>query len=307
MFLNSIKNIHPEYQYINLIKNILKHGDKKTGRNGTTYSIFGNQMKFSLRNNTIPLLTTKKVAWKTCLHELFWFINAKTHNKYLTQNNVSIWNGNSSRNFLDSRKLYSYNDGELGPIYGWQWRNFNGDYIPEIYRNQFSIKNAKKGTDQLQFIIDALNGTHPTENKFSRRLIVSAWNPNQLNSMALPPCHVLFQFYVNSNNELSCSMYQRSGDVGLGIPFNIASYSFLTHIIAHHCNLKPGDFIHTIGDAHIYDDHIIPLTKQIKRHPYKFPNIYILNKHNSINDYNINDIQLVNYLFHNKINMNMRP
>jgi thymidylate synthase len=306
MNYNIINKIHPEYQYLNLINNIITNGSKKIGRNGTTYSIFGAQMRFPLYNNTFPLITTKKMFTRGCLEELFWFINGKTSNKYLQDKNIHIWDCNSTRDFLDSRGLTKYNENELGPIYGFQWRNFNGDYINENDRNMYSIKNAKKGTDQLEYVINCLKGLSPYEDKYSRRLIVSAWNPNQTHMMALPPCHIMFQFYVNNKDELSCSMYQRSGDVGLGIPFNIASYSALTHIIAHHCDLKPGEFIHTIGDAHIYDDHIEPLKKQLLNKPHEFPQFNIINKYDNIDKYSYDDINITNYVSHKTIKMNIR-
>lgn len=299
------KHKHPEYQYLNLVKNIIKYGDKREGRNGTTYSQFGYTMRFSLRNNVIPLLTTKRVAWKSCLHELFWFIQGHTNSGFLKDRGVKIWDGNSTREFLDSRGLNNYNENELGPIYGFQWRNFNGDYIQENQRNIYSLKNAKVGTDQLEYIIETLKGDNPYEDKYSRRLLVSAWNPNQINMMALPPCHVLFQFYVNSKDELSCVLYQRSGDVGLGVPFNIASYSFLTHLVAHHCGLKPGMFIHNIGDAHIYSDHIEPLKTQLKNKPYEFPKLEILKKRNNIDFYDFSDFKIEDYKCHKKIKMEM--
>ena len=286
---------HPEYQYLNLIRNIINNGDEISGRNGKIKSVFGNTMKFSLKNNTIPILTTKKMAWKTCLKELFWFIDGNTDNKSLKKENVTIWNKNASRQFLDSRNL-NYREDDLGPVYGHQWRFFNAEYdsCESSYEN--------KGVDQLQNIIDKLQ--HPEE-KYSRRLIMSAWNPCQLNEMALPPCHVLSQFSVNSKNELSCALYQRSGDMGLGIPFNIASYSFLTHILAKHCGLKPKEFIHFIGDAHIYDAHQKALEIQILHEPYNFPKIEINQKHENINNYSISDINIYNYKHHKNIKMEM--
>ena len=289
-----------EYQYLSLIAKVLEDGEIKTGRNGTTKSYFGAQMRFSLKNNNMPLITTKQVAWKTCLRELLWFIQGNTNNKILQAKNVNIWNGNGTREFLDSRGLYHLNTDDLGPIYGHQWRYFNAPYktCDTNYNN--------KGIDQLQKIIDILSGNHATEDKYSRRLVISAWNPCQIDEMALPPCHIMFQFYVNQHDELSCSLYQRSGDIGLGIPFNIASYSFLVHLIAHHTGLKTGEFIHNIGDCHIYDDHIDALTSQLYRHPYSFPKIKILNRRNNINDYVEQDFQIENYEYHKKINMNMR-
>ena len=254
-------------------------------------------MRFSLEDNTIPILTTKKVAWKTCFKELMWFVNGHTDNTLLQNQKVKIWNANASRDFLDSRGLHNLKENDLGPVYGHQWRHFNAKYgsCDDDYSN--------KGVDQLQYIIDSLKD--PNE-RFSRRLVMSAWNPCQLNEMALPPCHVLTQFNVSNNNELSCSLYQRSGDVGLGVPFNIASYSFLTHIIAKHCDLKPKDFVYFLGNSHIYDDHYTALSEQIKREPREFPKIYIKNKHDNINNYSLDDIDIEKYNPCGKIKMNMR-
>tara|TARA_R110002074_G_scaffold123854_2_gene259954 strand:- start:255 stop:1157 length:903 start_codon:yes stop_codon:yes gene_type:complete len=286
---------HPEYQYLNLINNIIKNGNEINGRNGKTRSLFGTTMRFSLENNTMPLLTTKKMAWKTCLKELFWFMRGDTDNRLLKQENVNIWNKNASREFLDSRNL-NYREDDLGPVYGHQWRHFNAPYktCDDSYKD--------KGIDQLDNIITMLKDP---EKKYSRRLIMSAWNPCQIDEMALPPCHVLTQFSVNSQNELSCSLYQRSGDVGLGVPFNIASYSFLTHILANHCDLKAKEFVHFIGDAHIYNSHKESLAKQIIRVPYNFPKIEIKNHHDNIHDYGMGDIKIKNYRSHKNIKMEM--
>jgi thymidylate synthase len=289
-----------EKQYLSLISNILDKGDIQQGRNGNVYSSIGESMRFSLKNNTMPLLTTKKVAWKTCLKELLWFIKGDTNNKLLKDDNVSIWNGNGTREFLDSRGLYHLNEDDLGPIYGHQWRFWNAPYSKKLG----CLENYDgKGIDQLQNIIDILN--HPTD-KYSRRIIMSAWNPEQLNEMALPPCHVLSQFKVTNENELSCILYQRSGDIGLGIPFNIASYSFLTHLLAKHCNLKAKEFIHFIGDAHIYDDHCDILKQQINREPYQFPQLTIENTYDDINNYEVKDFTVKNYKYHNALKMDMR-
>lgn len=291
-----------ETQYLNLVKTVLEEGERRIGRNGTTLSYFGTQMRFSLKNTRIPLLTTKRLAWKTCLKELLWFLQGKTDNKLLKEQNVHIWDGNASREFLDSRGLTNYDEDDLGPVYGFQWNNFNG-----TYNNHNDYKTD--GINQLDYIIKALKNkdiNSKEENRYSRRLIVSAWNPCQIEQMALPPCHVLFQFYVNSNDELSCSLYQRSGDIGLGVPFNIASYSFLTHLIARHVGLKPGYLIHTIGDAHIYEEHIDQLKLQLKSPIYESPKIYIKHKRESIYDYVFDDFQLLDYKFNTKISMKMK-
>jgi len=289
-----------EYQYLNLINSILTEGIKESRRNGNVLTKIGSMMKFSLKDNKLPLITTKKLAWKACLHELIWFKNGEVSTESLVNNKVKIWDGNSSREFLDSRNLNHYREGELGPVYGYQWRNWNKKYI-SMNDTLFDI-SSKNGIDQLQNIIDSLNNKNERN---SRRLIMSAWNPEQLDIMALPPCHVLCQFHVTNNTELSCSLYQRSGDVGLGIPFNIASYSFLTHILAQHCNLKPKEFIHFIGNAHIYDDHIEPLREQILRKPLEPPTIFV-NKRDNINDYTFDDIIVEDYEYHNPIKMKMR-
>jgi len=289
--------IHDENQYIKLIKDILEHGDIITGRNGITKSIFGSAMHFNLENNTLPLLTTKKVAWKTCLKELLWFIKGCTNNEILQEQNVKIWNDNASRDFLDSRGLTHLEENDLGPVYGHQWRHFNANYTT------CNTDYTGKGIDQLQYVINCLN--HPT-NKYSRRIIMSAWNPCQLDEMALPPCHVLIQFNVLAGDKLSGALYQRSGDVGLGVPFNIASYSFLIHLLAHHCNLNVGDFVYYLGNSHIYDDHFEPLKEQVERIPYDFPKLVIKNKYDNLEDYKIDDFEITNYVSHNTIKMEMR-
>lgn len=288
---------HEENQYLNLIDDILNEGEFVEGRNGRTLTVFGSSMHFSLENNNLPLLTTKKVAWKTCLKELVWFINGSTDNEKLQKQNVKIWNGNANREYLDSVGLIDRSENDLGPVYGHQWRFFNAKY------SDCKQDYTGEGIDQLKNIINDLKDN---EKKYSRRLIMSAWNPCQLDEMALPPCHVLVQFNVLPGDKLSCSLYQRSGDVGLGVPFNIASYSMLTHILAKHCDLNASEFNYHLGNAHIYDDHIETLKLQIKRQPYEFPKINILNKHSDINEYNIEDIELTEYKCHEPLLMNMR-
>lgn len=288
---------HPESQYLNLIKDVLENGSTETGRNGITKSIFGYSMRFSLKNGCVPLLTTKRVAWKTCFNELIWFINGCTNNQKLIDKNVHIWDANSTREFLDSRGLQNNEINDLGPVYGHQWRYFNAEY------ENCHTDYTGKGIDQLQNIINSLKDP---EQRTSRRLVLSAWNPCQISEMALPPCHVLMQFYVKENKYLSCSLYQRSGDIGLGVPFNIASYSFLTHIIANHCGLIADEFVHFIGNAHIYEDHFDSLKIQIEREPLEFPSMKIINTHNNINDYSIDDIQWTKkYVHHEPIKMNL--
>jgi len=286
-----------EEQYIDLIKNIIDHGYDENGRNGNVKALFGATMRFDLTNNKIPLITTKKLAWKTCLKELLWFISGSTDNKILKQNNVKIWNANASRDFLDSRGLHNLEEDDLGPIYGHQWRFFNAEY------KNCSTDYTGKGTDQLKNIIDSLNNPN---DRNSRRLLLSAWNPQQLDQMALPPCHVLMQFNVFDNDKLSVALYQRSGDMGLGVPFNIASYAFLTHLIAHHCNLKPVEFVHFLGNIHIYSDHLEPLKIQKNITPYNSPTLIIKNKYENINEYKFEDFEIINYNHHPEIKMVMR-
>ena len=286
--LNVIKNkngiYHDENQYLNLIEDILENNEEFIGRNGTTLAIFGSAMHFSLENNTIPYLTSKKLAHKTCLKELLWFIKGDTSNKKLKEQNVHIWDANGSREFLDSRGLHDYKEDDLGPVYGFQWRHFNAEY------NDCNSDYSNKGVDQLNYIIEQLKNP---ETRNSRRLIMSAWNPCQIDKMALPPCHVMCQFNV-LNNRLSCSLYQRSGDVGLGVPFNIASYSLLTHLIAHHVGLEAHEFIYYLGNAHIYDDHIDQLKIQKDIIPKEFPKLKINKKYENIEDYKLEDFIIEN-------------
>jgi thymidylate synthase len=254
-------------------------------------------MRFSLQNGTIPLLTTKKVAWKTCFKELMWFVKGSTSNDELREKKVYIWNDNSSREFLDSRGLTNNREGDLGPVYGHQWRHFNAPY------ENCDTNYSGKGVDQLQNIINELKD--PSK-RTSRRLVMSAWNPVQLDEMALPPCHILAQFNVRQGKYLSCALYQRSGDVGLGVPFNIASYSFLTHILAKHCDLIADEFVYFLGNAHIYKDHIKPLEMQIDRSFFPFPKLLIKNKYDDIERYTLDDIEWIEeYQHHETIKMNM--
>jgi thymidylate synthase len=301
-----------EQQYLDLIREVLVNGEVEEGRNGNTISSFGQMMRFSLKDGKIPLLTTKQVAWKTCFKELMWFIRGKTDNLELQNQNVHIWDANGTREFLDSRGLANYPEGVLGPVYGYQWRHFNAPYIfgqdvPYWNANnrederRIDVPSPFAGVDQLQQIIDALKS--PTE-RTSRRLIMTAWNPVQINQMALPPCHVLAQFRVKSGGRLSCALYQRSGDIGLGVPFNIASYSFLTHLLAKHCGLVADEFVHFLGDAHIYESHIESLKTQVERTPFDFPRISIKTVKERIDDYDLADIEFIEpYLHHPKIDM----
>ena len=288
-----------EYQYINLIQDILERGTWEEGRNGRTKSIFGSSMRFSLANGQIPILTTKKTAWKTCLKELLWFIRGETDNKLLQEQNVHIWDGNSSREFLDSRGLTANPEGMLGPIYGRQWRNFNAPY--DNQSGKLLNKNLQ-GVDQLQQIIDQLKDP---ANRSSRRLIMTAWNPWQLDEMALPPCHIMCQFNVHDGNKLSCALYQRSVDTALGESFNIASYSFLTHLLAKHCGLEAYEFVYFKGNCHIYEEHIEGMKLQIGRQPFPFPTVSIKEIRENINDYLVDDFVVTGYQHHDPIKFQM--
>lgn len=285
-----------EVQYLELIKKIMKEGNHRGDRTGTgTIGIFGAQMRFSLENNTLPLLTTKRTFYRGVLEELLWFIRGDTNANHLKERNIHIWDGNGSREFLDNLGFTERDEGDLGPVYGFQWRHFGAKYI-DIHTDY-----TGQGYDQLQKVIDTLR-TNPTD----RRIIMSAWNPADLKLMALPPCHMFCQFYVE-NGKLSCLMYQRSCDIGLGVPFNIASYSLLTIMIAHVTGLQPGEFIHCMGDTHIYSNHVEALEEQIKRTPRAFPKLFIKpgTQTESIDGFKFEDFELVGYNPHEKIFMKM--
>ncbi len=255
--------------YLELIKRILEHGTPKEDRTGTgVLSVFAHQMRFNLADG-FPLVTTKKLHLKSIIHELLWFLNGETNIAYLNENGVSIWNEWADEN------------GDLGPVYGHQWRSWTT-------RDNQTI-------DQLTNLIHDIKA-NPT----SRRLIVSAWNVGDLDKMALPPCHLLFQFYVASG-KLSCQLYQRSADVFLGVPFNIASYSLLTHMVAQQCNLDVGEFIWTGGDCHLYQNHLEQAKTQIERTPLPLPTLQIERKPESLFDYRFEDFKILNYESHPSI------
>ncbi|WP_214891971.1 thymidylate synthase [Exiguobacterium sp. H66] len=250
-------------QYHDLCHEILTNGTKKEDRTGTgTTSIFGHQMRFPLKDG-FPMVTTKKLHMKSIIHELIWFISGNTNIAYLQENGVRIWNE------------WADEDGNLGPVYGAQWRSFP--------------KPDGTTVDQLANVIEQIK-TNPD----SRRLIVSAWNPGQVDEMALPPCHLLFQFYV-ADGKLSCQLYQRSADVFLGVPFNIASYALLTHMVAHVCNLEVGDFVHTLGDAHIYSNHMDQVNLQLSRTPKPLPRLRFAREVTRIEDFRFEDIIIEGY------------
>lgn len=236
---------HPEYQYLDLLRDCL-NGERREGRNGATYGVFGRQIRFDLSQG-FPLLTTKRVHFKSIVVELLWFLRGDTNTKYLHDHGVTIWD-----EWQDA-------DGELGPVYGKQWRSWE----------YFSDYNGYSSIDQIANVIESLrNDPH------SRRHIVTAWNPAEIDDMALPPCHCLFQFFV-SNGKLSCQLYQRSADVFLGVPFNIASYALLTHLIAREVGLEVGEFVHTFGDLHLYENHVEQAREQLRRWPREFPTLRI--------------------------------
>ena len=291
---HNLKDINTEeYQYLDLLKKVMNEGYPTEGRNSKVLSLFGERMIFDLSKG-FPLLTTKHVGHKTVLRELLWFIEGSTSNKLLNEKKVSIWDGNSSREFLDRRGL-NYEEGDLGPVYGFQWRHFGAEY------KDFNTDYTGKGSDQLQYIINLIkNYPH------SRRIIMSSWNPPDLDKMALPPCHVMCQFYVNTNeNKLDCQLYQRSGDMFLGVPFNIASYSYLTCIIAKLTGYEPGRLIHILGDTHIYDSHVEAVRTQIKRIPLTFPTLTISDECTDINDIKEEYFKIENYNYHEKISAPM--
>jgi len=250
-------------QYLELMQHVLNHGHQKSDRTGTgTLSVFGYQMRFNLADG-FPLVTTKKCHLKSIIHELLWFLKGDTNIQYLQNQGVSIWDEWADKN------------GDLGPIYGHQWRSWTtteGDKI-----------------DQLMQVIDQIKTTPD-----SRRMIISAWNVGDLNKMQLPPCHAFFQFYV-ANGRLSCQLYQRSADIFLGVPFNIASYALLTLMVAQVCNLKPGDFVHTFGDAHLYLNHLDQTREQLNRQPRSLPNMQLNASVNQIVDFKYEDFLLENY------------
>lgn len=253
-------------QYLDLLQHIFDHGVRKGDRTGTgTLSVFGYQMRFELQAG-FPLLTTKKLHLKSIIYELLWFLRGETNIQYLQEHGVHIWD-----EWADDK-------GELGPVYGSQWRSW--------------LTADGRTVDQIAQLIDQIK-----RNPNSRRLMVSAWNPGEVDSMALPPCHALFQFYV-ANGRLSCQLYQRSADVFLGVPFNIASYALLTHMMAQVCDLEPGDFVHTFGDVHLYRNHLEQARLQLTRQPYPLPQIRLNRQVRSIFGFQFEDFELQNYQSH---------
>mmetsp|Transcript_4409 Transcript_4409/g.14161 ORF Transcript_4409/g.14161 Transcript_4409/m.14161 type:complete len:525 (+) Transcript_4409:78-1652(+) len=284
---------HEELQYLDLVREVIESGVSRPDRTGIgTRGKFGAQMRFSLRDR-FPLLTTKTVFWRGVAEELIWFLSGDTSAKSLQDKGIKIWDGNSSRDYLDSIGLTEREVGDLGPVYGWQWRHFGAEYT------DMHADYTGKGVDQIAQVVRALK-----EKPYDRRIIMSAWNPKDLPKMALPPCHMFAQFYV-ANGELSCQMYQRSADLGLGVPFNIASYALLTCLLAHVTGLKRGDFVHVIGDAHVYNNHVTALREQLTREPLLFPQLRISDAVTSIEECTFADLELVGYKSHGKIKMDM--
>jgi dihydrofolate reductase/thymidylate synthase len=273
---------HPEQQYLELVRRVLRDGNERPDRTGVgTRSLWGQTMRFDLRRG-FPLLTTKRMFWRGIVEELLWFVSGSTDVRVLQQKNVHFWDANVP------------SSGDLGPIYGFQWRHFGARYPGH------TTAAESQGFDQLRTVIEQLR-TDP----HSRRILLSAWNPNDLAQMALPPCHVLSQFYVH-HGRLSCLLYQRSGDIGLGVPFNIASYALLTHLVAHCCNLEVGEFVHVIGDAHIYSTHTQALHEQLKRAPLALPTLKLTaDAPREICSIALQHIQLINYESHAAIQMPM--
>ncbi|KAI0836227.1 thymidylate synthase [Hypoxylon sp. FL0890] len=305
---------HEEYQYLDLVREILDQGERRPDRTGTgTYSIFAPRpLKFSLNENgkpILPLLTTKRVFLRAVIAELLWFIEGNTSSSSLSAQDVKIWDGNGSREFLDNLGLTDREVGDLGPVYGFQWRHFGAEYVDA--RTDYT----GQGYDQLADVIHKLRN-----NPYDRRMILSAWNPKDLKKMVLPPCHMFAQFYVSfprqseeSNGDkekpkghLHCQLYQRSCDMGLGVPFNIASYALLTHMLAHVCDLVPGSLTHVMGDAHVYVDHVDALKVQLEREPRPFPELKLTPENgDSIDGWKVEDIKVLNYEPHKTIPMKM--
>lgn len=251
-----------EQQYLDAVSHILARGKRREDRTGTgTLAVFGVHLRFDLSNRALPLLTTRRVFWRGVAEELLWFLSGSTDARVLAGRGVHIWDGNGSRRALDARGLEHRREGDLGPVYGFQWRHWNAPYVDA------DMDYAGQGVDQVAEVVRLIK-TDPS----SRRILLTAWNPSVLADVALPPCHVLAQFFV-SDGTLSCQVYQRSGDIGLGVPFNMASYALLTHLLAHVCDLEARELVLCIGDAHVYLNHVAALTEQLTRAPRPGPRL----------------------------------
>ena len=288
--------IHQEGRYLNLLKKTLHYGEEREDRTCTgTISLFGEQLRFDI-SNSVPLLTTKKMGWKSIIHELLWFLRGDTNATHLKAVGVNIWDGNTTREFLDKRGLTNYPVGDIGAGYGFQWRHSGAEY--KTCDGDYTGDNA--GFDQIAYILNELR-TNPT----SRRMYMTAWNPSALDTMALPPCHVSAQFYVNINKGtgekyLSCHMYQRSVDEFLGLPYNIFSYSVLTYILAKKTGMLPKELIISMGDAHVYKNHVDQVNEQCDRTPYPFPKLILSDEiiTKDFSEMTIDDFTLIYYQSH---------
>ncbi|KAI0249623.1 thymidylate synthase [Lactifluus subvellereus] len=295
---------HDELQYLNLIRTVLDTGELRPDRTGTgTISLFAPpSLRFSLANSTLPLLTTKRTFLRGIIEELLWFTKGQTDSTLLSTKGVKIWDGNGSKEFLEKRGLGHRRAGDLGPVYGFQWRHFGADYVDA------DADYSGKGVDQLRDVIRKIK-----EDPTDRRIIMSAWNPADIPLMALPPCHMMCQFYVHlppqdtptAARRLSCLMYQRSADLGLGIPFNIASYALLTHMIARVTDTEPHELIIQLGDAHVYRDHVDALNVQLPRQPRAFPTLRWSRDIIDIEDFTYEDFIVEGYDPHPAIAMKM--
>ncbi len=326
-----------ELNYLELLGKVIEHGVERDNRTGiATRSIFGTQQRYDLRKGRIPLLTTRKIFWRGIVEELLWMLRGSTDSKELHAKGVKIWDANGSRSFLDQNGFQDRREGDLGPVYGFQWRHFGAPYhnLPLSNKNDDDGSDATRAAnaadssdlpntaerkldnddddpvrarstevDQIRWLIQRIK-THPT----CRRLLLTAWNPSDISKMALPPCHVMAQFWVNTKTqELSCHFYMRSNDLALGLPFNIASYALLTRLMAHLTGLKPGELVHSTGDAHIYVTHIDALREQVTRAPRSFPVLTITgaDQVENIEDFCFEHFQLTHYDPHPPIAMHM--
>jgi thymidylate synthase len=293
-------SFHQEHAYLQLLDKVLKNGKLRNDRTGTgTLSLFGEQMRFDI-SESIPVLTTKFVPWKSCIKELLWFLKGQTDVSILQQQGVRIWDGNSSRDFLDKRGLSHLPEGDIGAGYSFQWRHCGAEY--KTCKDDYT----GKGFDQIQFILNELR-TNPE----SRRLYMTSWNAADIDKMALPPCHLSAQFYVDFDEDgtkhLSCQMYQRSVDTFLGCPWNIMSYSVLTYILAKMTGMKPRELIMCLGDTHIYSNHIAQVKEQLTREPYPFPRLVLSDavSNKCVDNLDLDDFQLEGYKYHPAIKATM--
>ena len=285
MFFSRHKK-HQEYQYLNILSNIIKNGTERIGRNASTKSLFAQQIRFDLKKG-FPAMTTKKLAFSSVVSELLWFIKGPTKNDRMDDNELkkisgkdkTIWTANANADYWIDKAQF---EGDLGRVYGCQWRDWRGP--------------QNKKVDQLQNLISTLK-----TNPYDRRLVISAWNPGEIDDMALPPCHMIFQFFVDSKNNLSIHMLQRSCDMFLGVPFNIASYALLVSMVAQCVGMNVGECILTLNDAHIYDSHIEQVQTQLKRKPFNLPTLWLNPEIKNIDDFKMDDIKLKNYKSHDSI------